>query len=74
MRTVVAHRLWDGEQVVDVAGAGWLWEVVISARGNTIACRKKETVTVSQAWCTTAIMRLKFVSGGIHLAMDMRAA
>ena len=35
---------------------------------------KRETVTVSQAWCTTAIMRLKCVSGGIHLAMDMRAA
>jgi hypothetical protein len=34
---------------------------------------KRETVTVSQAWCTTTIMRLKCVSGGLHLAIDMRA-
>ena len=36
--TVAAHRLWDVEEVVDVACAGWLWEVVISARGDTVAC------------------------------------
>ena len=40
VRTVAAHQLWDGEQVVDIARAGWLWEVVISARGDTIACTK----------------------------------
>jgi hypothetical protein len=61
---------------VDVAPSGWLWEVFFSIRGDTItgSLHKRETVTVSQAWCTTTTMRLNCVSGVLHLAIDMRAA